>query len=351
LRWSESKAMSSSSGGATFRRAATSPTRTADTSVSWATEEELVALAVQHGLAVSTDNSDVNNAISSRGLPLEIFDTEPEAIKLYLEDIPVVGTVAAPSFRAPRAFAFVKGHAPCGRFTACSVLQRRKNCKSLFVEVCGSGEKMWVPRVAVLLKQDSAPSFMRRFALAVKANSLAEANLRYNLYLDNMPTDEVAPLPADVIAIMSRLACNSKASDRMLDSDYLKSVLIPEVCRDYVRSVNRSIFDLHRSDEGSPQYQQYAAARLPPLPNKAAVPEYGLIACEPVQIQATKMTIDMTGCHFSCAAVKAMQRVRHECQKMMAIGFFQVDLTKTLKLPDFKRLQAEASKFGTSTLK
>jgi dynein heavy chain len=280
-----------------------------------------------------------------------MFDTEPETLKLYLEDIPVVGTVAAQSFRAPRAFAFIKGPASCGKFTACSVLQRRKNCKSLYVEVCDSGEKMWMPRVAVLLKQDSAPSFMRRFSLAVKANALAEANLRYNLYLDNMPTDEVSPLPTDVIAIMSQLACNSAASNRMLDSDYLKSVLIPEVCREYVRSVNRSIFDFHRSDESSPLYQQYAAARLPPLSNKPVVPEYGLVASEPVQIQATKNAIYTTGCHFSFAALRAMQRVRHECQKMMAIGFFQVDLTKTLKLPDFKRLQAEASKFGTSTLK
>ena len=58
---------------------------------------------------------------------------------------------------------------------------------------------LWVPRVMVCFLAEDPFVFARRHADAHRGRARAESLLRYNLYIDCMPTEDVPPLPAEQV--------------------------------------------------------------------------------------------------------------------------------------------------------
>ena len=57
----------------------------------------------------------------------------------------------------------------------------------------------WVPRINLYFRAEDPFLFARRFAEAHESCLRAEALLRYSLYVDCMPTDDIAPLASEQV--------------------------------------------------------------------------------------------------------------------------------------------------------
>ena len=83
---------------------------------------------------------------------------------------------------------------------------------------------------------------------ATKARKVAEEMLRYNLYIDCMPTDGSADLDHAQVTRILKTTLNSKAL-RKVDPD--TSQLLNEIHMDYSRTMNKIVFDANLKGCGS----------------------------------------------------------------------------------------------------
>lgn len=93
--------------------------------------------------------------------------------------------------------------------------------------------------------------YARRFAEAHRARAVAEARMRYSLYIDSMPVDDLPQLTTEVINRMLGYALNSKKlKGRLMDT----SQLINEINLEHMRAMNKIIFDttVARGESGCP---------------------------------------------------------------------------------------------------
>jgi dynein heavy chain len=76
----------------------------------------------------------------------------------------------------------------------------------------------------------------RRFADAHRQRARAESLLRYSLFVDCMPTDDLPGLTSEQVSRILRSALNSRRlRDRLMET----SQLITEANTDYARAMNR----------------------------------------------------------------------------------------------------------------
>jgi hypothetical protein len=91
--------------------------------------------------------------------------------------------------------------------------------------------------------------FARRVSLAHRLRREFECNIRYSLYIDSMPTDEIQPLDTEQVNRVLVLALNTrKLKQNALDT----TSLLNEVNIDYARTMNKIIFDVNLRDPNQP---------------------------------------------------------------------------------------------------
>jgi len=76
----------------------------------------------------------------------------------------------------------------------------------------------WIPRVRLMFLAEDPTVFARRVAHAHMSRAKTEALLRYHLYIDCMPTDEMAELDSDSI---QRIVSNARSSPRLKQDQYV----------------------------------------------------------------------------------------------------------------------------------
>lgn len=93
-----------------------------------------------------------------------------------------------------------------------------------------------VPRVRLHFSAEDPFMFAKRFAEAHASRARAESLLRYSLYVDSMPVEDLLPLTSEQINRMVEFALNSKKlKDKLMDT----SPLISEVNMEYARTMNK----------------------------------------------------------------------------------------------------------------
>ncbi len=104
------------------------------------------------------------------------------------------------------------------------------------------GAECSIPRIRVLFAAENPFEFADRVAAAHRARRQGEANLRYSLYVDSMPTDELQILDTEQVNRILLQALNTKAlKQNALDT----SSLLNEVNLDFARTMNSIVFDTH----------------------------------------------------------------------------------------------------------
>lgn len=187
------------------------------------------------------DNTNSDPTSASRGglsknLPLEIFDNFD--FEMYTpEEWMVRGTCTTEEETDEIEIPARTMFPATGTTTwhACVVI--RYNEKAETFDVCfPSGDVERRTRIQLCFDAEDPQKFVNRLVFCHAAREMAEALIRYNLYVDCMPTDGVAQLDSEQINRIVSRALNTIALKR---NEFDTNQLLSEVNTDFARTMVR----------------------------------------------------------------------------------------------------------------
>ncbi|GLI62391.1 hypothetical protein VaNZ11_005010 [Volvox africanus] len=306
--------------------------------------------------------------------PLEVFDNTNYETRTHLEWVPRRPGVPPTSARALLDEG-AGGGGPA--WVPCTVVDYNEAANAYGVMLhsggaTGSGEDVgagagpglgsprdaenvtWVPRVKVCFSAEDPALFARRHADAHRSRARAESLLRYNLYIDSMPTDDIPPLTNEQVNRMLSFALNSKRlKDKLMDT----SALIAEVNIEYARTMNKVVFDTslqtaraerEAAAAGGRALSAAAAPLIPisedfprdyprPVPDKGTVPLDGMMDF-PQQFSEFSFKTLLT----KLEVINAITKIKVECAKVAKMCLFNTHYTKSARLEELEQGQLAA---------
>eukprot|EP00163_Fabomonas_tropica_P031148 TRINITY_DN730_c1_g1_i6.p1 TRINITY_DN730_c1_g1~~TRINITY_DN730_c1_g1_i6.p1 ORF type:complete len:4200 (+),score=1431.71 TRINITY_DN730_c1_g1_i6:1002-12602(+) len=188
--------------------------------------------------------------------------------------------------------------------------------------------------------------FARRVASAHAGRQEAEALLRYNLYVDSMPTDEIPPLDSTQIKRIMSSALNVKRlKGKRLDT----SMLVKEINKDYARTMNKIIFDMNYKDPN--QADLFDSLALPPLPEDEDVPEFGTVRIPDHNFPEQFSEFTFHSFLTKPEVINAIVKVRGECNRIQSLNLFNTFFTKSVRMDEFEQMQYQANHQVVNNLK
>ncbi|KAG1679690.1 hypothetical protein FOA52_006209 [Chlamydomonas sp. UWO 241] len=202
-----------------------------------------------------------------------------------------------------------------------------------------AGECESVPRVRLHFGAEDPFVFARRFTDAHASRARAESLLRYNLYVDSMPLDDLPPLTSEQINRMLGFALNSKRlRDKLMDT----SQLISEVNMEYARTMNKVIFDetLKRGSSGCPA-PLVALPEVFPADARRPAPSHGTVQLPSYDFPQTFSEFSFRSLNTKGEVIGALGKVKAECTKVSKMSLFATNHTKSLRLDEFEQGQVQ----------
>lgn len=223
-------------------------------------------------------------------------------------------------------------------------------------------------RIHIYFEAESPFDFVARIIFAHRTRRSLENSIRYSLYVDSMPTDEVLPLDSEQVNRILLLALNTKKlRQNALDT----TSLLNEVNIDYGRTMNKIIFDVNLKDPSQSNLRQQlqlttgAGAKDGEAadPSKAAADSIdaatALVASSNSRRSGAGGRYQYLGVvsvpphdfpkHFSnfcfhsfCTkleAITAMVKVNAECLRLHKLTIFNTTISKSVRLEEFEQLQ------------
>ena len=132
-------------------------------------------------------------------------------------------------------------------------------------------------RIFLLFDEEDPRLFSKRFKKASESRAYADSLIRYNYYIENMPTHQIPEIDNDQINRILSLTQNTKALRGKSSSD--TTTLLSEVNFDFAKSLNKIIFDKHMKDKNSELIS--SSLKLPADPSPKEKPYFGLISIPP----------------------------------------------------------------------
>ncbi|KAM9533492.1 LOW QUALITY PROTEIN: dynein axonemal heavy chain 1 [Guaruba guarouba] len=195
----------------------------------------------------------------------------------------------------------------------------------------------WVPRVCLLFLAEDPRVFAQRVVSADKLRKKTEALLRYNLYVDCMPTDGLNSISEESLQRMKFLAMNTpklrKAEKRILD---LMCCLEKEVRLDYERTMSKISFDGVVASK--PEVFSYVT-----LPDKEEekVPEKGLVCIPDYPFKKQEEDFNFVSLLKRPEVILVLTEVQDECNKVAIMSLFNTALAKCVCLEEFEQIQTQ----------
>ncbi|KNC54636.1 dynein heavy chain 2 [Thecamonas trahens ATCC 50062] len=309
-------------------------------------EELLAAQGVDYRLSEAERNA---SAAFPSYLPLEPFDdtefevrTPREWLELGVENGVMCGVPGA---------AVVFDSAGCGSWVPVLVVDYSAEAEAYVVVPRGatpaSAAYSLVHRIHLYFVAESPANFAARVGAAHRSRRDAEALLRYNLYIDSMPTAE---LPSMTQGTVNRILEFSVAGAAPSASQLtLLESLLSQVGVDYARAMNKIIFDTSRKDPA--QHDQFAFLTLPPDPEPAPVPLTGAITIPGFDYEAAYSGFTFLSFLTKSEVIATTAKVRTECNKVLQLNLFNNHVTKSLRLDEFETMQNQAAVHTLNHLK
>ncbi|KAG2439747.1 hypothetical protein HYH02_010624 [Chlamydomonas schloesseri] len=235
---------------------------------------------------------------------------------------------------------------------------------------------MWLPRVKVCFSAEDPALFARRHAEAHRSRARAESLLRYNLYVDSMPTDDIPPLTNEQVNRMLSFALNSKRlKDKLMDT----SALIAEVNIEYARTMNKVVFDaalaaaraereaeaeaeesggsVRPSTNGGVAAAVMHVGKPPAAPGAPLIPISEDFPRDPPRPVPERGTVPVQGgadfpqqfSEFSfktlltkAEVITAITKIKVECAKVTKMCLFNTHYTKSARLEEMEQTQIAA---------
>lgn len=214
-------------------------------------EEDINSLLLESGVNYGKYGLDIEHKSGKPSyLPLEIFDDTDFETRTPQGWLDVVADSLTKDGIARKSVArALRFDAGVGSFDECLVKNYNKDEERyhvVFLKPSSDGMKEAIlSRLHLLFLDENVRMFAQRVAAAHERRRAFEASIRYSLYIDNMPMDEVQPMDGDQINRVLNLTLNTrKMRLQALDT----STLIREIKADYASTMNRMIFDASLKD-------------------------------------------------------------------------------------------------------
>jgi len=239
-------------------------------------------------------------------------------------------------------------HGKGGRYVPAHVLGYDASSERFIVRFKDTAMIIHQHRIHIYFESESPFDYVRRVVFAHTTRRQLEGRIRYALYVDNMPTDEIAPLDTEQVNRILLLALNTKKlKQNALDT----TALLNEVNIDFGRTMNKIIFDVNLRD---PQQQQLrhqlhlevveevnAAMGLgeDDLPQKRPVGYLGVISVPFHDLPKHFSNFCFHSFYTKIEAISALVKVQAECLRLGKLSLFNTNVTKSVRLEEFEQMQ------------
>ncbi|KAI5076359.1 hypothetical protein GOP47_0008424 [Adiantum capillus-veneris] len=122
----------------------------------------------------------------------------------------------------------------------CEVLDYTMGGDMYLVQWIDTGQTLWIPRILLHFKAENPIVYVKRFTQAYKLRDQTESLMRFNLYVDSMPKEDMPALGPEQEERIRRLTFNVKEyTEKGLDL----SMHIKEVNTEFARVMNQIVLD------------------------------------------------------------------------------------------------------------
>lgn len=203
-------------------------------------------------------------------------------------------------------------------------------------------EKVRLHRIYILFDDEDPREFAKRFKHAYETRKMADSLLKYNFYVENMPTHQIPEIDNESVNRILSMTQNTKQLRGKSSSD--TTILLSQVNFEFAKTMNKIIFDKHLDNNGpnlisGPLY-------LPEKPPKQEVQMYGMIDI-PQNPEAKYPDNFSMFCFKSILnrdqSIRALQEIRKECNDVLNKDIFNPNINKTMKVIEFKQIQQSAT--------
>ena len=208
-------------------------------------------------------------------------------------------------------------------------------------------------RLQVCFDAEDPSNFAQRVAAAQTAANNAAARIRYNLYVDCMPSDDVGNLTSEQLR---RVVESAIGSGKLKGADLDTSLLVSEISTDYSRTMNKIIFDANvaasqSSGGGDSAMSMASTLRLPPSPPAPPPPASGCVAVPYDDFKRKFSAFTFSTFLTKPEVITALGTVQTECEKITQACIFNVAIKRSLDLDEFVNSQAAVNKIVSRQVK
>jgi len=202
-----------------------------------------------------------------------------------------------------------------------------------------------VPRIELCFDAENPVNFAARVAAAHSFRALAMVGLKYELLVDCMPAGEMAQIEKTQMQRIMTLATRSKVAKVSASEQEIRNDIVVEVQVQHARAIASMVLrGLHESslESGDPRAATiFSGFALPPSPPLRPVRWSALWDDVPTH----KCLEPGHGFHLQTIlttneVVKALIKVRSECNKVLELGLFALELSKAVSNEEFEQIQA-----------
>jgi dynein heavy chain len=174
--------------------------------------------------------------------------------------------------------------------------------------------------------------FAKRFGSAYLSRVFADSLIKYNYFIDNMPTHEIPELDNDQINRVLSLTQNTKVLRGKSSAD--TTSLLNEVNFDFAKTMNKIVFDKHMKEKGSELIT--GNLRLPPKSAEKPPPYFGMISIPPHEFHVQFSQFCYNTLYSKDEVIVATSDIKKECNDVLSRDIYNPNITKTMRIEEFK---------------
>lgn len=200
-------------------------------------------------------------------------------------------------------------------------------------------EKCRLHRIYILFDEEDPREFANRFHVAYETRVKADSLLKYNFYVENMPTHQIPEIDNEEVNRILSMTQNTKQLRGKSSSD--TTTLLSEVNFEFAKTMNKIIFDKHLKANGPNLIS--GPLHLPAEKEKQLAPMYGMITIPAHNFPEQFSNFCFNSILNKDQSIRAMQEIRKECNDVLQKDIYNPNITKSMRVSEFKQIQSSST--------
>jgi dynein heavy chain len=193
-------------------------------------------------------------------------------------------------------------------------------------------ERCRLPRIFVLFDDEDPRIFSRRFKKAYENREQADALIKYNYYIDNMPTHQIPEIDNEKVNRVLSMTQNTKSLRGKSSAD--TTTLLSQVNFDFAKTMNKIVFNKHLKEKGNDLIT--GQLKLPAEKAKQDPPQFGMITIPAHNTPEQFSNFCINTLQNKDEVIRAQQEIRKECNDVLMKDIYNPNITKTMRVDEFK---------------